>query len=132
MSDLRADAPREIRFMFEQTQKRSAGALAVSLGIHAAMFGLAVWVALHPSVAPTTATLVDRVSDQIVWLDVAGPGGGGGGGGNKMPEPIKKAELKGEDKITVPVQKPPQIEQPKPEPKEDPVQNLTIPAQTLA
>ena len=132
MSDLRVDAPREVRFMFEQSQKRSAGALAVSLGIHAAMFGLAVWVAMHPSVAPTAATIVDRVSDQIVWLDVPGPGGGGGGGGNKMPEPIKKAELKGEDKITVPVQKPPQVEQPKPEPKESPVQNLTIPAQTLA
>ena len=132
MSDLRANAPKEVRFMFEQSQKRSAGALGVSLGIHAAMFGLAVWVAMHPSVAPMTSDFVNRVSDQIVWLDATGPGGGGGGGGNERPEPIKKAELKGEDKITVPVEKPPTVEQPKPDPPESPIQNLNIPAQTLA
>ncbi len=132
MSDLRADAPAEVRFLFQQSQKRSAGALAVSLGIHAAMFGLAVWIALNPSVQRTTTSLINEVNKDIVWLDVPGPGGGGGGGGNKMPEPVKKAELKGKDKITVPVEKPPAIEQPKPKPPESPIQNLNIPAQTLA
>ena len=61
-----------------------------------------------------------------------GPGGGGGGGGNESPEPVKKVELKGQEKITVPVEKPPAIEKPKDKPPEDPLQNLTIPAQTLA
>ena len=79
-----------------------------------------------------TATFVNNVSKEIVWLDTPGPGGGGGGGGNKMPEPPKKAELKGPDKITVPVEKPPALEQPKEKPPETPIQNLTIPAQTLA
>lgn len=132
MSDLRADAPAEVRFLFQNTQKRSAGALAVSLGIHVVMFGLAVWLAMHPSVAPMTTQVFDKLNDQIVWLDTPGPGGGGGGGGNESPEPVKKVELKGMDKLTVPVEKPPAIEQPKDKPPEDPLQNLTIPAQTLA
>ncbi len=87
---------------------------------------------MHPFVAPAPAQTPDKLSDQIVWLDVPGPGGGGGGGGNQKVEPIKKVELKGEDKITVPVVKKPEMEQPKEKPPEDPLQNLTIPAQTLA
>jgi periplasmic protein TonB len=132
MSDLRADAPVEVRFLFQDTQKRSAGALAVSLGIHGALFALAAWVAMHPSVVPITTNALERLNDQIVWLDVPGPGGGGGGGGNQSPEPVKKVELKGKEKITVPVEKPPAMEQPKEKPPENPIQNLTIPAQTLA
>ena len=103
MSDLRVDAPAEVRFLFQESRKRSTGALAVSLGIHFAMFGLAVWVALNPSVAPQTMQAIDKLSDQIVWLDVPGPGGGGGGGGNQKAEPVKQVELKGKEKITVPV-----------------------------
>ena len=38
----------------------------------------------------------------IVWLNQPGPGGGGGGGGNRMQGPVRKAELPGKDKITVP------------------------------
>jgi TonB family protein len=132
MSDFRPDAPAEVRFLFEESRKRSSGALAVSLGIHAAFFGLAVWVAMHPSVAPAAATAIDRLSDQIVWLDVPGPGGGGGGGGNQKVEPVQKVQLKGEDKITVPAVKKPEMEQPKEDkPPQDPLQNLTIPAQTM-
>ena len=98
MSDLRANAPAEVRFLFQQSQKRSAGALAVSLGIHGVLFGLAVWIAMNPTVQQSTSTLVDNVTKDIVWLNVPGPGGGGGGGGNQNPEPVKKVELKGPDK----------------------------------
>ncbi len=132
MSDLRTDAPAEVRFLFQESRKRSTGAAAASLGIHAAMFGLAVYVAMNPSVVITPPQTNNDLSDQIVWLDVPGPGGGGGGGGNENPEPIKKVELKGEDKITVPVVKPPAPEPKQEKPPEDPIQNLTIPAQTLA
>ncbi|HTG90132.1 MAG TPA: energy transducer TonB [Vicinamibacterales bacterium] len=132
MSDFRPDAPPEVHFLFEESRKRSTGALGVSLGIHFAFFALAVWLAMHPFVAPSPAQTHDKLSDQIVWLDVPGPGGGGGGGGNQKAEPVKKVELKGEDKITVPVVKKPEMEQPKEKPPEDPLQNLTIPAQTLA
>jgi TonB family protein len=133
MSNLRADAPAEVRFLFQDTQnKRSAGAFAVSLGVHVAMAGLAVWLAMNPTVRNTATQALDTLNDQIVWLDVPGPGGGGGGGGNESPEPVKKVELKGKEKITVPVEKPPAMEQPKEKPEPDPIQNLTIPAQTLA
>ena len=135
MSDLRADAPAEVRFLFQQSQKRSAGALAVSLGIHGVLFGLAVWIAMSPSVQQSTSTFVDNVTKDIVWLNVPGPGGGGGGGGNLNPEPVKKIELKGPDKakLSVPVTKPtPQVAQEKPKDTPPPLQELTIPAQTLA
>lgn len=133
MSDLRADAPAEVRFLFQGTQnKRSAGAFAVSLVVHGAFFGLVMWLALNPAVRDTATQAFNDLNDQIVWLDVPGPGGGGGGGGNQSPEPVKKVELKGKEKITVPVEKPPAIEQPKDKPPENPIQNLTIPAQTLA
>ncbi len=96
------------------------------------MFALAAYVAMNPSVVVSSTTTNNDLNDQIVWLDVPGPGGGGGGGGNEKPEPIKKVELKGKEKITVPAVKPPAPD-PKPEkPPESPIQNLTIPAQTLA
>jgi protein TonB len=132
MSELRPDAPPQVRLLFDDAPKRSANAFGVSFGIHCALFALAVWVAMHPSVAPTATRALDKLNDQIVWLDMPGPGGGGGGGGNESPEPVKKVELKGQEKITVPVEKPPAIEKPKDKPPEDPLQNLTIPAQTLA
>ena len=132
MSDLRADAPAEVRFLFQDAQKkRSAGALAVSLGVHGAFFGLVFYLAINPALRDTATQALNDLNDQIVWLDVPGPGGGGGGGGNESPKPVQKVELKGKEKITVPVEKPPAME-PKEKPPEDPIQNLTIPAQTLA
>lgn len=131
MTDIRADAPAEVRFLFQQSQKRSAGAMGVSLAIHAALFGLAFYIATHTTVGSTTSSLIRDAYKEIVWLDVPGPGGGGGGGGNQSPEPVKQAKLEGKDKITVPVEKPPAAE-PKEKPPENPVQNLTIPAETLA
>jgi TonB family protein len=74
------------------------------------------------------AVLPDRLADDIVWLSTPGPGGGGGGG-NKMPDPPKKAELKGQEKISVPTPPEPKPEPPKVEP---PPETLNIPAQTLA
>jgi protein TonB len=133
MTDLRVDAPAQVHFLFEHSQKRSARALAVSLGIHIAMFGLAVYIALHPSMPSTTAAVQDDTFNKdIVWLDTKGPGGGGGGGGNLKPEPVQQVKLVGKEKITVPVAKPPSLEQTKDKPPENPLQNLTIPAQTLS
>jgi periplasmic protein TonB len=76
--------------------------------------------------------LINESNKDIVWLDMPGPGGGGGGGGNKSPEPVQKAQDIGKDKITVPVVKKPDMEMPREKPEENPVQNLTIPAATLA
>ena len=78
--------------------------------------------------------LPQQPNANIVWLPQEGPGGGGGGGGNQMKEPPKQAEEVGKDKITVPVKKPPKLEQPEQPPKVEPnpVQQLNVPAMSMA
>jgi TonB family protein len=49
-----------------------------------------------------------------------------------MKEPPRVAELPGKEKITVPAEKPPNLEIKKPEPEPEPKQDVTIPAQTMA
>jgi periplasmic protein TonB len=69
----------------------------------------------------------------IVWLNQPGPGGGGGGGGNRMQGPIRKAEIIGKEKISVPVQKPTPVTvlpSPKPVDAAPPPPALDIPAMT--
>ncbi len=132
MTDIRADAPAQVPFLFQQSQKRVGGSLGVSLAIHAAAIALFLFIANRPAVqSAATSLFPDALNKDIVWLDMAGPGGGGGGGGNKSVEPPRKAELEGKEKLTVPAVKPPSVEIKKDEPT-PPVQNLNIPAETLA
>jgi protein TonB len=124
--------PAEIPFLFEQSQKRLAPAAVASLVWHVA-FGLFIIFLIRNSSAANNvaAVLPEQPPSTIVWLNEPGPGGGGGGGGNKMKEPPRKAELPGKDKITVPVEKPPSVKlEAKKEP--DPVEQLNIPAKSLA
>jgi len=123
--------PVDVPFLFEQQQKRIGPAVIASFAYHALMFA-ALMLAIRYSSTTTTqaAVLPDKLNSQIVWLSQPGPGGGGGGGGNQMKEPPRKAELPGKDQITVPVQKPPSMQLAKKEP--DPVEQLNIPAKTLA
>lgn len=133
MAQLRADGPAEVRFLFEDTQKRAGGAFGASLAIHAAVIAVGFYVATHPgSVGDATALLPESINKQIVWLAEPGAGGGGGGGGNQSPEPPREAELPGEEKITVPVLEKSLIPDPKSENEPPPQQDLNIPAQTLA
>ena len=121
--------PREVHFQFEQQQQRMGGALGVSVLSHAA-FIVAIFLFIRFVPEPVrTAILPDRLNDDIVWLTQPGPGGGGGGG-NKSPDPPKKAELTGKEKITVPAIKAPDPTPTKPE--EPPVEQLDIPARTMA
>ena len=102
------------------------------LGADTLLLGLALLV-VHLAPEPVRqAILPDRLPNEIVWLAEPGPGGGGGGGGNKMPDPPKKAELPGKEKITVPAVKPPALEITEPKPEEPkPDQTLNIPAKTM-
>jgi len=112
--------------------QRYGGAAGVSMLSHVLGVLLIIFVMSLPTAPPQPKTPFVMPSE-IVWLDQKGPGGGGGGGGNKTPDPPRKAELPGPQKITVPAAKPPKID--KPEPPKDvpkPVEQLTIPAQTLA
>ena len=131
MTDIRADAPGDVRFLFQGSQKRVGGALGVSFLVHVGAIALAILIATGPYVPSAKSMFPESFNKDIVWLDVPGPGGGGGGGGNESVEPPRKAELEGKDKLTVPTVKPPSMELPKEE-TPPPVQNLNIPAETLA
>ena len=126
--------PEEISFAFERQPARLGFSVGASILLDACL--LALLIVANRWTPPSTDTVAALVppSDQIIWLAEPGPGGGGGGGGNKMPDPPRKAELPGKDKITVPIEKPPVLEPPKEEPKEEPtpIEALTIPAVTLA
>src|SRR5262245_23770731 len=103
------DRPVELRFGFEQRQ--SSVGVGASVAAHLAFVALIIFAITFAPAPSALQLLPDTPSKDIVWLDVPGPGGGGGGGGNKMPDPPKKAELPGKEKITVPVK-----EEPKPIP----------------
>lgn len=123
------DRPVELRFGFEQP-KSSLG-VGASVAAHIAL-GLIVLLVLRFGPQPGVLEFVpDTPTQDLVWLAVEGPGGGGGGGGNQMPEPPRKAEVPGKEKITVPVKETPKPtpEPPKPDP---PPEQLVIPAQTMA
>ena len=123
-----SDRPVDLRFSFEGRQ--SSVGVGASVAAH---IGLVIVLVLVMRFAPQPGMadfLPDAPVNDIVWLAVPGPGGGGGGGGNKAPEPPRKAEVVGKEKISVPVQKPPTIT-PDP-PKETPPEELTIPAKPMA
>jgi len=106
--------------------------MGFSLVINITAIALAIFIATRPYVQTAVTSLFpDALNKDIVWLDMPGPGGGGGGGGNQMQEPPRKAELEGKEKITVPAVKPaaPELKKEEPPPQ---VQNLNIPAETLA
>jgi TonB family protein len=110
--------------------KRAGNATLVSLVLHVGFVLLGLLAIARPPQAFSPNS--DDLPNEIVWLDTTGPGGGGGGGGNNTPEPPRKAELKGEDKITVPV---PKLEKPTPEIAKEmpkPPAQLQIPAQPTA
>jgi len=127
---VRPDRPVDISFSFEQPQSRVG--VSASIVSHIMMGVIAFIVMTYvPDVQTAVISPEDPLKD-IVWIAEPGPGGGGGGGGNKMPEPPKKAELPGKDKITVPIA-------PKPEPKLEPppeevkpLEDLNIPAKPMA
>jgi periplasmic protein TonB len=126
--------PAEVHFLFEQQEKRLGGALGASVLSHVAFVLLALLIVNLIPDRVGQAVLPDRSNEDIVWLTEPGPGGGGGGG-NSMPEPPKKAELPGKDKITVPAVKPPEpVPQPT-QPVEEPPPlepTMNIPAQAMA
>jgi periplasmic protein TonB len=126
--------PVEVPFLFEQQQKRLGPAFMASLAYHVVMFAvLFLAIKYNHHAAATAAVLPDQPPSGIIWLSEPGPGGGGGGGGNQMKEPPRQADLPGKDKLTVPVTKPPKLENPQQAKNEpNPVEQLNIPAKSLA
>jgi TonB family protein len=123
--------PADVAFLFGQQPRRLGLSFVASLCIDIAAIGLVVLASRLGARSVTDLRFVlDRPSDQIIWIAEPGPGGGGGGGGNQMKEPPRRAELPGKAKLTVPVTKPPELEVPKEPPKVQPppVEELNIPA----
>jgi periplasmic protein TonB len=101
-----------------------------SVVIHLLGLGILLWAITRTGAMDTLAKAIK--APDITWIASPGPGGGGGGGGNKMPDPPKKAELSGKEKITVPVAKPAPVQPTPPKEQPKPAEQLTIPAQTMA
>jgi periplasmic protein TonB len=113
----------------EHQKLRVGNAMSVSLLSHILGFFIIAFVMSLPSPPPSPPPTFNMPRD-IVWVAQEGPGGGGGGGGNRTPEPPRKAELPGKEKITVPVVKPPKPDPTPPKPDEPPPQ-MNIPAQRM-
>ena len=120
-------------FLFQQRDTRLGAAFVASLVYHVVAFSLLVFLIRHGGARTVTgAFLPEQPNSNIIWLSQPGPGGGGGGGGNQMKEPPRQAELPGKDKITVPVSKPPALEMKQAKVEPNPVEQLNIPAKSLA
>ena len=124
--------PAEVRFMFENQEKRTWGAGTASVAAHAAFIGLAFLISQLVPERVYQTVLPEQLPRDIVWIAQPGPGGGGGGG-NKSPEPPKQAELPGKKPITVPAAKPPEpTPTPEPPKEEPPPIEINIPAVSMA
>ena len=125
--------PADVPFLFEQQPQRLGPSLVGSFVFQALIATLFIVASRYAPASPA-AFLPEQPNSDFVWLPEPGPSGGGGGGGNKKPEPSRQAELPGKDKLTVPIEKPPEIVQPKPETEDQPppLEELILTAQTLA
>lgn len=128
ISHIRAERPIEVSFSFEHPQSRvGVGASVLS---HIAM-GVIAFLVINYVPKPRAVEITkDELPNEIVWLNQPGPGGGGGGGGKKQPEPPRKVELPGKEKITVPVTKPPEPRLTAPD-EIKPLEELNIPAKPM-
>lgn len=126
---VRLDRPDEVSLDFEQ--RRLGGAFGVSVASHVAAVVLVLLAIRLMPERQFAEFIPERLPDDIIWISDEGPGGGGGGGGDNTPEPAKKVELPGKEKISVPVEvEPKPAETP---PVEEPPQETLLPAvQTAA
>jgi periplasmic protein TonB len=116
-----------------EQNRRLGGAFGLSLVSHVVAVVLVLFIASRIPQAQYEP-FVPVQNYEIVWLPQEGPGGGGGGGGSETPEPPQKVELPGEDRISVPVAKPPPVQPTPPPPAEEPApaeQEMNIPALTM-
>ena len=126
--------PRDVQFLLGATQERMGRSIAASLGGHAIVIGLVLFLI---SLAPERVfELIEPNRDNygIVWLPEEGPGGGGGGGGNESLEVPRQVELQGVDEtqLSVPVAPEPDFVEPEIEPETLDTERLNIPAVSMA
>lgn len=122
---------------FGMQRQRTSGAAVVSLAAHVAFVVLLYFgIQAVPGGTEPTTTPLPQVNYNLVFLAEPGPGGGGGGGGNQSPEPPRRLELPGRDRMSVPVAPKVNITPPKVDPPKDveppPVPQMNIPVQSVA
>lgn len=126
---MRIDGRPETNFQFSQQPKRLAMTFLSTLLMEVAVVA-SLYVAGKAALEATGIIQPAEPPIDVVFLaNQPGPGGGGGGGGNRMPDPPKKAEAPGKDKITVPAA-PPELIQAKLEPP--PIDTINVPVQSLS
>ena len=124
---MRIDGRPELEFGFAQQPKRLALSFLTTFLLEASVLVL-LYVSGRAALQATGILPPDDPPIEMVFLaNQPGPGGGGGGGGNKMPDPPRRAEAPGKEKITVPVQ-PAVSVQAKLEPPPMPVLNVPVQA----
>ena len=124
-----------INLEFGKGGQRSSGAAVVSLVSHVAFFVLLYLGIRAVPAGQSEAVKPPPPNYELVFLAEPGPGGGGGGGGNRSPEPPRRVELPGKDRMSVPVAPKVNVTPPKEVPKDvepPPVPQMNIPVQSLA
>jgi protein TonB len=126
--------PGDLPFSFGREPKRLTLAVAASAVADVAIAILFILASRHHPAGPIAALQRDEsrmLAKDIVWVSEPGPGGGGGGGGNRMKDPLRRVELPGKDRLTVPIAKPAAMEVA--EVRNEPaIPQLNIPAKELA
>jgi len=123
---MRIDGRPELEFGFAQQPKRLALSFLSTFLLEAAVLML-LYVSGRAALQATGVLPEDPPLEMVFLANQPGPGGGGGGGGNKMPDPPKRAEAPGKQKITVPAQ-PAESVQAKLEPPPMPLVNVPVQA----
>ena len=126
----------DVRLFAGPVGDRFARSFVGSLASHAVAVAI---MALLLSLAPARVYEVVETNRQnygIVWIPEEGPGGGGGGGGSESLELPPQVMIEGPDEValSLPVDEPPEVDEPQPEPEERPIetQQLAISAMTAA
>jgi TonB family protein len=132
--------PPELRFLLPESKTDMKALFGGAGSLYIVFFILTALVVWMRPERQILAVLPDFEPQDIVYLEVAGPGGGGGGGGNKSPEPPKTAPVPKvkppePDPIPVPVEEPKPVPEPEPVAAEipaiTPTQDLAAVAPTL-
>ena len=118
-----------MRLLFHH-QPTSGTRVLSGTAVHVAAIGLLLLFARMVPESVYRAVLPQRLPEKLVWLAQGGPGGGGGGG-NKNPEPPPRAQLKGQQQLSVPAATPQPTTQPD-QIVEPPNEPIAISAQPLA
>jgi hypothetical protein len=104
--------PADVRFLFEEQQKRIGPALMVSFAYHATLIVGILLAFRYGADSTTSAVLPEQPNSNIIWLEPTGSRRG-----EAVGESDEGATAAGgvtrQDKITVPVIKPPKLRRPR-------------------